>query len=298
MVEAICVEIALKFIIEKIINKNIERNNMINEELKMVKSEIINNEFEKCTIYILRNKVNDKIYIGQTWNVMEDRMGKDGGKYSNSAYLYNAIQKHGVENFYYEMLAECTTQEEADKLESEYIIKYNSKNGEIGYNLKDGGRGGKHSEETKAKISKTLKMKAEQWTPEERAKRTEAISGWWEGKQRGPHTEEWKDANSKFMIERHKTQGHPMQGKHHTEEVKLQLSIANTGRKMPKESVERGAEKRRMNPEKEQLIVKAYQDGESILNIREIFKTGNASIYRILERNNIALKNNKNDENK
>ena len=56
-----------------------------------------------CKIYLLKNNVNNKIYIGQTWaERLEDRMGKNGSQYKNSAYIYNAIKKYGAENFSYD----------------------------------------------------------------------------------------------------------------------------------------------------------------------------------------------------
>jgi len=104
-----------------------------------------------CTIYLLRNLINNKIYIGQTWLPLNQRMGKDARGYRSSTYLYNAIQNYGKENFVYEVLAECDNQAEADILEDFYINKYDSRNLEIGYNLNTGGSAGKHSEETKQK---------------------------------------------------------------------------------------------------------------------------------------------------
>ena len=166
-----------------------------------------------CTIYLLTNAVNSKIYVGQTWFPLNIRMGKEGSNYRNSAYLYNSIQKYGSDNFQYEILAQCSAQSVADYLEDIYIQEYNSTDHSTGYNLKEGGSAGKHSEETKNKISATLKVQVAEWTDEERTLRSAPISGYWEGKKRGPHTEEWKENNSIFMIERHKLNGHPMQGK-------------------------------------------------------------------------------------
>src|ERR1700743_807675 len=111
------------------------------------------NEEEKCTVYLLTNSINGKIYIGQTWEQPVEKRMKGGSKYANSPYIFAAIQKYGVENFKYTILAECKTQEEADRLETENITKYDSRNPEIGYNLKEGGSHGKHSEESKLKIS-------------------------------------------------------------------------------------------------------------------------------------------------
>lgn len=238
-----------------------------------------------CKVYLLTNTINGKIYIGQTWLDYETRMGK----YGNSPYLYAALQKYGVENFKYETLASCEDQETADHLEDYYIEQYKSRDPSIGYNLKKGGRGGKHSEESKEKISKTLREQAAQWTPEERAKHSAPISTYWEGKKRGPLSEERKQFMSEVNIERHKNTPHPMLGKHHTEEAKAQISKTLTGR-VPSDS-ELASKKKaglaRRDLEKEQAIIKAYQDGEKISDIRDKFDVGATQIYRVLDRYNI-----------
>lgn len=106
-----------------------------------------------CTIYKLINKINNKIYIGQTWRSLEERWGL-GNRYNE--YLSNSIKKHGKENFYYETLTFCGTQESANYCEDYFIKKFNSQDSEYGYNIRDGGSKGKLSEETKKKVSKSL----------------------------------------------------------------------------------------------------------------------------------------------
>ena len=134
---------------ETINNLNIDSS----EKLKQLKYPFPDTEREdcvdKCKIYLLTNMINGKIYIGQTWLELWRRMRS----YDNSIYLHSAIIKYGKENFKYEILWICNNQEEADEIEKYYIEKYNSRDNSIGYNLKEGGRGGRHSEETKAKIS-------------------------------------------------------------------------------------------------------------------------------------------------
>lgn len=110
------------------------------------------------TIYILKNKINGKVYIGQTWRDLNKRW-ESGYGYRNCIYLNNAIQKHGKENFYYEILTFCSTQESADFIEDYFITKYNSTNSDKGYNIRRGGSIGKLSENTKAKISFSLRGK-------------------------------------------------------------------------------------------------------------------------------------------
>lgn len=241
-----------------------------------------------CTIYLLTNKVNRKVYVGQTWMTCEERMGRNGNNYCGSSYLYSAIQKHGYENFQYEILAECIDQSVADWLESYCIDYYDSMNRDVGYNLKEGGSAGKHCEATKLKISETMKNKI--WSSEA----LEARSRWgkcWKGKARGPHTEEWKEANSKMMIERHAAQGHPMLGKHHSDEAKAKISAAGIGRVISQETIDKRDASRKRDIEKEKEIIKAYQ--EDILTtdqMEEKYGVLRSGIYRILFRHNIPNK--------
>lgn len=109
------------------------------------------------TIYIRTNTVNGKQYVGQTKDLK--RREKDWKKLCKS-YANKHIDedrlKYGFDKWKVEKLEECNTQEEAWKLESEYIKKYNTKYPN-GYNMSDGGAGGftgiLHSEETKKKMS-------------------------------------------------------------------------------------------------------------------------------------------------
>jgi len=108
------------------------------------------------TIYILKNKCNNKIYIGQTWRTIKDRW-KSGKGYRGCWHLNRAIERYGKDNFYYEILTFCSTQESADYLEDFFIKKYNSTDPNFGFNIKNGGSNGKHSAITNKKISKAKK---------------------------------------------------------------------------------------------------------------------------------------------
>lgn len=240
-----------------------------------------------CTIYLLTNQINGKIYVGQTWLTFDNRMGKHGEKYNNSIYLYNALQHYGVSNFHYTTLETTTDQAIADKLEDFYIEKYDSMNPEIGYNLKRGGRGGLHSEETKAKISATQQAQVDKMTDEERKIKAAPIMGWWEGKERGPQPEERKQQTSENMIEWHANNPHPMQGRHHTEEAKAKSSNSHRGKKRSPESIQKGVETV-VDHELDLKIISAYQLGKEIKDIQKELNIGsNHRIYDALRRNNV-----------
>lgn len=94
------------------------------------------------SIYIIRNKINHKVYIGQTTMCIKDRFKAHIKKstINNRRYkLYNAFRKYGIENFYIELLEENIPIEELNDREIFYIEKYDSY--ENGYNSTKGGDG-------------------------------------------------------------------------------------------------------------------------------------------------------------
>jgi group I intron endonuclease len=104
-----------------------------------------------CSIYKIINNINNKLYIGQTWNSIESRFfdhKKPSSK--NCIKLRRAFNKYGSNNFTIILIECCDDQIQADALEAFYIRRYNSI--ENGYNIQPGGSHGKHSEETKKKI--------------------------------------------------------------------------------------------------------------------------------------------------
>lgn len=112
---------------------------------------------ETGKIYKISNNFDEKEYIGQTWRDLEKRFKKHCKACSNCLKLRNSIQAHGKENFIIELIweGECT-QGELDKKEVEFINLFKTLS-PFGYNLKEGGRGGRHSGETREKMSQSRK---------------------------------------------------------------------------------------------------------------------------------------------
>ncbi len=144
-------------------------------------------------LYVISNSINEKIYVGQSsehflshrWggHVARARKGTD-------TYLYRAMRKHGIENFYIEEIARCHDKVELLRLEKFWIglLKANIK--EFGYNQTFGGEAPKHTEETKRKISEiqsgrvfSEERKSRQReilsNPETVLKRITALKAWW-----------------------------------------------------------------------------------------------------------------------
>lgn len=95
------------------------------------------------------------MYVGQTCSTLAKRSGANGYHYKNCTKFYNAILFYGWDAFEHIIVAEHLTLEEANKLEHELIIKYDSINN--GFNLVDGGRNHLWSEEYKKIMSERNK---------------------------------------------------------------------------------------------------------------------------------------------
>lgn len=203
---------------------------------------------EHCLIYIIRNKINDKVYVGQTWTTTKKRW-KYG--YHRQPHMWNAIKLYGRENFYYEELLSCWTQEDANYFEKYFIQHYKANDREFGYNLHDGGSNGRLSEETKLKISKAKKGKpGRKQSQEIRNKISKGLMG------RPVSTSTRKkigDANSgtnspnfgthlsedrrKQISEAVSGENHPFFGKHHNETSKTKMQQNNRRRILQVEDV-------------------------------------------------------------
>ena len=109
-------------------------------------------------IYMHKNKINNKVYIGQTKQQPEKRWGVNGNGYKTQMF-YDAIQKYGWHNFEHCILETVETQEEANIKEAYFISQYKSTNPKYGYNIALGGNVAPQSLETRLKRSEALKGK-------------------------------------------------------------------------------------------------------------------------------------------
>ena len=94
----------------------------------------------KYVIQMHRNKLNNKVYIGQTHLSNINRRFRGGSGYKGSSYFYRAIQKYGWENFEH-IILECNISKiDIDEKEKQYIKKQQATNPQFGYNIQEGGR--------------------------------------------------------------------------------------------------------------------------------------------------------------
>ena len=199
---------------------------------------------------MIRNLVNNKIYIGQSTNVI-DRMAhhKSSLRHNRheSSFLQRSWNKYGEENFEFSILEECEEKEQ-DERERYYIALYDSTNRSKGYNRETGGSLFKHfSDDLKAEMSRKRKgMFAGENNP---------MYG-----RRMPHSDGWREKMSKrfsgsgnpmYGVHRIKTpeeceaisqrmqgENNSFYGKHHTEEARRK--IGDTKKKTPVRCVETG----------------------------------------------------------
>jgi len=112
-------------------------------------------------IYKLKNKINDKIYIGQTIKKLSERIS---GHIKSNSPIGRAIRKYGLESFDISIVDIAEDKNTLNEKEKYWIKFYDSKVPN-GYNLASGGDGGDLSkfitykprtEETKNKIRSKL----------------------------------------------------------------------------------------------------------------------------------------------
>jgi len=91
-------------------------------------------------IYKITNKINNKIYIGQTTRRLKTRWnGHISKSYSKTGSpLHAAIKKYKKENFTIEIIKKCYSREELNEEEIRLIQEYNSL-APNGYNIMKGG---------------------------------------------------------------------------------------------------------------------------------------------------------------
>ena len=200
-------------------------------------------EEKKWCVYIHRNKINDKAYIGITCHKPESRWGINGKRYKEKQKVfYNAIQKYGWDNFEHIIWAESLTEKEAKEWEVRLIALFNTnccryKTPECGYNMTDGGEGiigheylsgekhpmyGKHhSEETREKIKLANKGR---------------FSGEKNPMYGRPRSDEEKKKISDGRKGKTVGENNPMYGKHHSKEARDKMSNVRKGKNTGKDN--------------------------------------------------------------
>lgn len=190
-------------------------------------------------IYCIKNKVNNKEYIGLTTRKLEERWKQhlyESNKENSWEWntpLGNAIKKYGESSFVVSVLEECFSEKELKEKEKEHISKRKSFVRYGGYNLTKGGDGRlgyTMSEETKNKIG--LGNKGKKMSPESRKKCSVAAKKRSIGKpspmEGKKHTEEAKKKIVSSLI-----------GRKHSDKTKEKMSLSQKGKPKSKEAIEK-----------------------------------------------------------
>lgn len=110
----------------------------------------------KYCVYCHTNKTTGKQYVGITGRSPQKRWNYGYG-YEKSPYFFNAIKKYGWDGFDHEILFDGLSKDIAERLEILLIEELQTLK-PSGYNIEKGGNSiGKHSEETKRRISESHK---------------------------------------------------------------------------------------------------------------------------------------------
>lgn len=105
-------------------------------------------------VYLIRNTLNGKGYVGQTTKTLEHRWTGHLKKSSTCVALRRAIQKHGTKNFSVTHLAWAENKVDLDTLEVEWIETLGTRVPN-GYNIMYGGQGGRMPPLAQAKANQT-----------------------------------------------------------------------------------------------------------------------------------------------
>ena len=128
----------------------------------------IGETYMKSGIYLIKNIINNKVYIGSAVNI--DKRWKEHktllkeGKH-HSCHLQSAWDLYGEQSFAFELIEEVSNPQDLLEHEQVYLDHYKSYEGDRGYNIcKVAGSplGVKRSEETRKKLSEANKNRSEE----------------------------------------------------------------------------------------------------------------------------------------
>ncbi|AGE57999.1 GIY-YIG catalytic domain-containing endonuclease [Paramecium bursaria Chlorella virus NW665.2] len=210
-------------------------------------------------------KESRKAYIGQTIRDIHERLKEHQLPSSGCRAIYNAIQKHGWENFdkeWYEV------PDEDLNFYEEMLVALLGTLAPGGYNLMEGGGNGRPSEETKEKLREANlgeknPMFGKEHTEETKEKMSEAQIG-------KEHTEETKEK----LREANLGEKNPMFGKEHTEETKQKMSEAHVGKTLSEETKQKISEAMsgKMLSEKTKQKISEALSGEKNHNSKKVYQ--------------------------
>ena len=234
-------------------------------------------------IYLIRNKINNKKYIGQTTNEKGFRWDGIKTDFYND-HFNKAVKKYGTENFEQMVIDKAYDSEVLNFSEQFWILFYKSYDSLFGYNKTFGGEVGKWTEETKRKIGDLRKgennpMYGKHHTKEVRNKISKAHKGM-----------KASEETRKKMSDLRKGEKHPMygkegwnKGKHFSKEHRKKIGESNKGRISPMKGKKMSEEQKKkisesMKGENNPMYGKKHSE-ETRKKMRKINKGENNPFY-------------------
>ena len=124
---------------------------------------------KKHSVYVIKNSINDKVYVGLTGLGVAKRFGRHlrQARSGSECILHRAMRKHGFDSFWAEEVHSGLTCEDAQELEIKEI-EARGANGPSGYNIAAGGGSGVSlrpslTQSRRSKAAKASWLKSEKW---------------------------------------------------------------------------------------------------------------------------------------
>jgi len=231
-------------------------------------------------VYIYRNKINYKIYVGKTGNLSQ-RMTDHKKMRGDCPKFHNAIKKYGIDTFDIFILCKFDKENECLNAEKYYINYFKSNINKFGYNLTNGGdgvSGYKHTKESKQKMSLALKGRTSPMKGKHHSKETIIkLSNSHKGKKGY-----WKDKKLSYNHKKKLSNSH--KGYIMPDKQKKIISITNTGKKC--NWIKRGVNNynSKLNLEDVSKIRELYKTNNyTYKDIAYLYNIGPTTVYRIIK---------------
>ena len=161
-------------------------------------------------VYCAQNKIDQKIYIGQSTLSLYKRKLYHGGhvRQGSQTYFHRAIRKHGFDQFLWCILSNENDEDKLNELEIHWIKELEATNKEYGYNLREGGHPGGRliSIERKKELSEKYRGKGNSFYGKKHSDKSKKLISetkkgnspcWSKGLKMGPQSEEIISKRSK-----------------------------------------------------------------------------------------------------
>lgn len=146
-------------------------------------------------IYVIQNKLDLRVYIGQTVNPRRRWCDhKWLAKNKPEQYIHRAMIKYGIENFVFQIIDRTEDGYKIDDIETDWINWFKSRDKNFGYNIAPGG----DSPWNRGLPTEQQPMYGKKQSEYQKQRMSEIHTG----VKRGPHTEEWKKNMSDIMTGR------------------------------------------------------------------------------------------------